>query len=65
MRPIAGAMPRRIKYYVKDGDKIGQNEEFGFIRFGSRVDVFFPVGTQIDVKIGEAVQGGITVLAKI
>jgi phosphatidylserine decarboxylase len=58
-------MARRIKYYVKAGDAIGQNNEFGFIRFGSRVDVFFPVGTQIDVKIGEAVKGGITVLAKI
>lgn len=38
---------RRIKYYVKDGDKIEQNAEFGFIRFGSRVDVYFPVGTKI------------------
>jgi phosphatidylserine decarboxylase len=65
MRQIAGAMARRIKYYVKEGDKIGQNDEFGFIRFGSRVDVFFPVGTQIDVKIGEAVKGGQTILAKM
>jgi phosphatidylserine decarboxylase len=65
MRQIAGAMARRIKYYVKDGDAINQNDEFGFIRFGSRVDVFFPVGTQIDVKIGEAVKGGQTILAKI
>jgi phosphatidylserine decarboxylase len=65
MRQIAGAMARRIKYYVKDGDKIQQNAEFGFIRFGSRVDVFFPVGTKIDVKIGEAVKGGQTILAKI
>lgn len=65
MRQIAGAMARRIKYYVKDGDPIRQNDEFGFIRFGSRVDVFFPVGTKIDVQIGQAVQGGMTVLAKI
>jgi len=65
MRQIAGAMARRIKYYVKDGDAIRQNAEFGFIRFGSRVDVFFPVGTKIDVKIGEAVKGGQTVLARI
>jgi phosphatidylserine decarboxylase len=65
MRQIAGAMARRIKYYVKDGDTIQQNAEFGFIRFGSRVDVFFPVGTKIDVKIGEAVKGGQTILAKI
>lgn len=65
MRQIAGAMARRIKYYVKPGDSIGQNAEFGFIRFGSRVDVFFPVGTKIEVKIGEAVKGGQTILAKI
>ena len=65
MRQIAGAMARRIKYYVKGGETIGQNAEFGFIRFGSRVDVFFPVGTKIEVKIGEAVKGGQTVLAKI
>ncbi len=65
LRQIAGAMARRIKYYVKAGDKIKQNEEFGFIRFGSRVDIFFPIGTKIDVKIGQAVQGGITVLAKV
>jgi phosphatidylserine decarboxylase len=65
MRQIAGAMARRIKYYVKGGETIQQNAEFGFIRFGSRVDVFFPVGTKIEVKIGEAVKGGQTVLAKI
>jgi phosphatidylserine decarboxylase len=65
MRQIAGAMARRIKYYVKDGDTIDQNAEFGFIRFGSRVDVYFPVGTKIDVKIGDAVKGGQTILAKI
>lgn len=65
MRQIAGAMARRIKYYVKGGESIEQNAEFGFIRFGSRVDVFFPVGTQIEVKIGQAVKGGQTILAKI
>jgi phosphatidylserine decarboxylase len=65
MRQIAGAMARRIKYYVKGGETIEQNAEFGFIRFGSRVDVFFPIGTKIEVALGEKVQGGITVLAKI
>jgi phosphatidylserine decarboxylase len=42
-----------------------QNEEFGFIRFGSRVDIYFPLGTKIDVKIGDMVQGGVTVLGSI
>jgi phosphatidylserine decarboxylase len=65
MRQIAGALARRICFYVKEGDEVKQNEEFGFIRFGSRVDVFFPLGTQVDVKIGDIVQGGITVLAHL
>ena len=42
---------------------VSQADEFGFIRFGSRVDLFFPVGTKIDVKIGEVVKGGITTIA--
>jgi phosphatidylserine decarboxylase len=65
MRQIAGALARRICYYVKEGQPIAQNGEFGFIRFGSRVDIYFPVGTKIDVNIGQKVQGGITVLAKM
>jgi phosphatidylserine decarboxylase len=65
MRQIAGALARRICYYVKEGQSIKQNEEFGFIRFGSRVDIYFPIGTAIDVKIGQKVEGGVTVLAKM
>ncbi|XZF13528.1 phosphatidylserine decarboxylase family protein [Chitinophagaceae bacterium MMS25-I14] len=65
MRQIAGALARRICWYVKEGDQLKQNDEFGFIRFGSRVDIYFPVGTKIDVKIGDVVQGGITVLAHL
>jgi phosphatidylserine decarboxylase len=65
MRQIAGILARRIKFYVKEGDTVKQNDEFGFIRFGSRVDIFFPVGTQVNVKIGQAVQGGMTVLAHL
>ncbi|HLU17829.1 MAG TPA: phosphatidylserine decarboxylase family protein [Edaphocola sp.] len=65
MRQIAGALARRICYYVKEGQSIDQNAEFGFIRFGSRVDIFFPIGTKIDVTIGQHVKGGQTILAKI
>jgi len=65
LRQIAGALARRICFYVKEGDMVKQNEEFGFIRFGSRVDLFFPLGTKVDVKIGQIVQGGITVLAHL
>ncbi|MBA3828274.1 MAG: phosphatidylserine decarboxylase family protein [Taibaiella sp.] len=65
LRQIAGAMARRICFYVKEGDEVKQNNEFGFIRFGSRVDVFFPVGTKLDVKIGDIVKGGVTILAHL
>lgn len=64
IRQIAGALARRIAYYVNEGDKVAQTEEFGFIRFGSRVDVYFPVGTKVNVKIGDITQGGVTVLAE-
>ncbi len=63
MRQIAGALARRICYYVKEGDVVKQNDEFGFIRFGSRVDVFLPVGTKVNVKIGDVVQSGMTIIA--
>ncbi|MBS1778781.1 MAG: phosphatidylserine decarboxylase family protein [Bacteroidetes bacterium] len=65
IRQIAGALARRICWYVKEGEVVKQNDEFGFIRFGSRVDIYFPLGTQIDVKIGDMVMGGITVLGSI
>lgn len=63
MRQIAGALARRICYYVKEGENVKQNDEFGFIRFGSRVDLFLPLGTKVNVKIGDVVKGGITVIA--
>lgn len=65
LRQVAGALARRICYYVQEGQEVKQNEEFGFIRFGSRVDIYLPAGTEVDVKIGQAVQGGITVLAHL
>ena len=64
-RQIAGAMARRIVWYVKEGDKVEQGAQFGFIKFGSRVDVFLPLGTKINVGIGEVVKGGRTVLATL
>lgn len=64
VRQIAGALARRIAYYVEEGQPVLQSEEFGFIRFGSRVDVFLPVGTKVDVKPGDITQGGVTVLAE-
>ncbi|MBL1410540.1 phosphatidylserine decarboxylase family protein [Sphingobacterium faecale] len=63
-RQIAGALARRIVWYVKEGQSAKQGEEFGFIKFGSRVDLFLPLGTKIDVAIGDKVVGGKTVVAR-
>ncbi|MBC7508392.1 MAG: phosphatidylserine decarboxylase family protein, partial [Ferruginibacter sp.] len=65
MRQIAGALARRICYYIKEGDSVKQNDEYGFIRFGSRVDLYLPLGTKVDVKIGDVVKGGVTLLAHV
>lgn len=62
-RQIAGAMARRIVHYSKVGDKATQGGEMGFIKFGSRVDVFLPLGTKINVKLEEVVRGGETAIA--
>ena len=64
-RQIAGAMARRIVCYSKEGEIAKQGGQFGFIKFGSRVDVFLPPGTEIKVNLGDAVKGGITVLAEL
>lgn len=62
-RQIAGAVARRIKCYAKEGENVKQGEEFGFIKFGSRVDVFLPLNCEINVKINDVVQGKNTILA--
>lgn len=64
-RQIAGALARRIVWYCKEGDKAEQCGEMGFIKFGSRVDVFLPIGTKLNVKIGDVVKGSQTVLGEI
>lgn len=64
-RQIAGAVARRICYYAKTGDKVSVGSEFGFIKFGSRIDLFLPLGTKIDVKIGDKVQGKITRIGQL
>jgi len=63
-RQIAGALARRIVWYVNEGKEVKQGEEFGFIKFGSRVDVFLPLGTKLNVKLGDKVKGGVTVLGE-
>jgi phosphatidylserine decarboxylase len=63
VRQIAGAVARRIVSYTYEGKLVIQGDELGFIKFGSRVDMFFPVGTKINVKIGDVVTGNRTVIA--
>lgn len=62
-RQIAGAMAKRIVNYANVGNEVEQAADSGFIKFGSRVDVFLPLGTNINVKINQKVIGGITIIA--
>lgn len=64
VRQIAGKVARKIVSYTQVGATLTRGEEFGFIKFGSRVDLFLPVETTILVKIGDTVKGGITDIAK-
>lgn len=63
-RQIAGALARRIVYYCKEGEKAEQGKEFGFIKFGSRVDVLLPLDAKVMVNLQEKVVGGHTVIAQ-
>jgi phosphatidylserine decarboxylase len=65
LRQIAGAMARRIRWYIEEGDAVQQGQEFGFIKFGSRVDVFLPVGAEVLVKKDQKTKAGITALARL
>lgn len=65
MRQIAGAMARRIINYVTVGDEVDQKTEVGFIRFGSRVDLFLPLDTKLKVKLGDKVTGSQTIIGEL
>lgn len=65
VRQIAGALARRIVTYTKEQDIVTQGQELGFIKFGSRVDVFLPIDTKINVAINQKVKGNITLLAQL
>ena len=62
-RQIAGALARRIVMYSQENDNAKKGEDFGFIKFGSRVDLFFPIGTKINVELDQVVKGNKTVIA--
>ncbi|MBS1620384.1 MAG: phosphatidylserine decarboxylase family protein [Bacteroidetes bacterium] len=63
VKQIAGAMAKRIVNYLQAGQKVEQTAEMGFIKLGSRVDLLLPLDTKIQVKIGDKVKGGVTVIA--
>jgi phosphatidylserine decarboxylase len=65
MRQIAGLIARRIVTYSKVGDQAQQGERMGIIRFGSRVDVFVPVGSKVLVSVGQLSTAGVTVLSEL
>ncbi len=65
VKQIAGAVARRIVNYLEVGNKVKQTDEYGFIKFGSRVDLLLPIGTKINVALNEVVQGGVTVIATL
>lgn len=65
VRQIAGAMARRIVTYAKAGHQAQRNEHMGFIKFGSRVDLYLPLDTEIFVKVGEAVTGNETIIGRL
>lgn len=65
MRQIAGALAKRIKWYIKEGDKVEQGVDMGFIKFGSRVDLYLPLGTKVEVVMDQQVKGNKTVIAKL
>ena len=65
VRQIAGFVARRIVYYLKEGMSVEQSDQFGFIKFGSRIDIFFPLGTNVNVNLGDKVRGTETVIADL
>lgn len=64
MRQIAGILARRICFYLREGQTVIAGQELGFIRFGSRCDVFLPLDAQVEVQLQQAVKGGETLLAR-
>ncbi len=65
VRQIAGAVARRIVTYAEPGERADIEQHMGFIKFGSRVDIYLPLGTEVFVKIGDKTVGGITEVARL
>ena len=65
VRQITGAIARRIVAWAKVGQSVARGERFGMIRFGSRTEVYLPMDTEIVCKVGDRVQSGVSVIAKL
>ncbi len=65
MRQIAGALAKRIKWYIREGDQVQQGRDMGFIKFGSRVDLFLPLDATIEVQMDQMVKGNKTIIARL
>ncbi len=64
-RQIAGALAKRIVYYVKEGEQVAQGHEMGFIKFGSRIDLYLPLDAKIEVNLEQKTRGGETIIATL
>ena len=65
MRQIAGALAKRIRTYVQEGDQVAQGDDMGFIKFGSRVDLYLPLDAIIEVTMDQKVKGNQTIIARL
>ncbi len=65
MRQIAGVVARRIVCYVQAGDSVGQGAEMGFIKFGSRIDLYLPLHCRLHVSLKERVRGGVSIIGEL
>ncbi len=65
LRQVAGALAKRIVNYLSEGEKVEQGDDMGFIKFGSRVDIFLPLSAKIEVEMGQKVKGNKTVIARL
>lgn len=65
MRQIAGALAKRIKWYVQEGQAVEQGGDMGFIKFGSRVDLYLPIDAKVEVVLNQQVKGNKTIVARL
>lgn len=65
LRQIAGALARRIRWYDNEGDEVTQGNQLGFIKFGSRVDMFLPLDSNVNVELNQSVKAGKTIIASL